>query len=660
MPTVGEIMSLGWRSHQAGDLHHAEQLYRQVIAADPDLVDAWYLCGVVCQVTGRLEEAIAHYRQALHIRPRFAEVQNNLGVALGVQGKFEEAIPWYRQALTLKPDYPDPYSNLGLALTELGRLDEAIASLQTAVRLRPNYAEAYYILGNALQKGDRFAEAVAAYEQTLHCNPGFGDVYNNWGAALTRLGKLDEAVQCLRKAQACRPQEASVLINLANALMEQGQLHEALPCYQQALRLQPDSAANRSCWLVCLNYAPDATPADLFEEHRRWGELHGRAPLLGPLPGHDRDPERRLRVGYFSPDFYHHAASRFIEPILANHDGRQVETYCYAEVGAPDAVTARLHALAHHWRSTFGLSDMQVVERVRADRIDILVDLAGHTAHGRLGVFTRKPAPVQVTYLGYPNTTGLETIDYRLTDEIADPSGEPVCHTETLLRLPGGFCSYAPPANAPAVAPLPAVRNGYVTLGSLQNLAKLNARVLDLWAGVLNALPAARLLLFRHTLVGGTQEYFRAEFARRGIVGDRLRLEHVADPVDGYFGVYHGVDIALDCFPWSGHTTACEALWMGVPVLALYGNHHAGRMAASVLHRLGLDDWIARTPEQYVDLARRHAGDWDRLAQLRAGLREQMRQSSLCDGKNFTQNLEQVFRTVWRRACGQAENLHTQ
>jgi predicted O-linked N-acetylglucosamine transferase (SPINDLY family) len=653
MATVGEILSLGWKYHQAGDLGQAEPLYRRAMQAFPDNADAWYLCGVVCQVTGRVDEAAGYYREALRLRPDYAEVHNNLGVALAVQGNYADAVPCYQRSLSHKPQYPDAHNNLGLALTELGRLDDAIETLREAVRLRPVYPEACYNLGNALQKRDRFDEAVAAYEQALGYKPDYGEVLNNLGAALTRLGKLDEAIVRLQQARAARPQDASVLLNLGNALKEQGKLDEALACYRQALELPPESAATFSNYLFCLNYDPRVTPAQLFEEHRRWDRLHGEVPDTGSGPAPVWDSQRRLRVGYVSPDLYFHAAARFIESFLTHHDPEQVETFCYAEVGAPDEVTARLRALAHQWRPTLGLSDLEVVERIRADGIDILVDLAGHTAHNRLRVFAYEPAPVQVTYLGYPNTTGLRTMDYRLTDAIADPPGEPICHTEELIRLPGCFCCYTPPAQAPEVSPLPAQTNGYVTFGCLQNLAKLNGAVLDLWCELLRAIPTARLLVFRHTLKGEAQEYFRQQFARRGISAAQLQLRHIAEAPAGFLGVYRDIDISLDPFPWNGHTTACESLWMGVPVLTLYGNRHAGRMAASVLHQLNLGGWVARTPAEYIERAVQVARHWNRLSTLRAGLRDWMRQSPLCDGKTFTRGLEQVYRDL----CRQSSNV---
>ncbi|MDR3638897.1 MAG: O-linked N-acetylglucosamine transferase, SPINDLY family protein, partial [Isosphaeraceae bacterium] len=338
------------------------------------------------------------------------------------------------------------------------------------------------------------------------------------------------------------------------------------------------------------------------------------------------------------------------EPILTHHDRARVEPFCYAEVPAADSTTARLHALAAGWRSTVGLTDAQVAEQVRRDRIDILVDLAGHTSGHRLGVFARKPAPVQVTYLGYPNTTGLEEIDYLLTDAVVDPPGEPEWSTEEPYRLPGVFCCYAPPRDAPAVGPPPSAHPGDVAFGSLHKLSKLNGAVLDLWCDLLDAIPSARLLLFRNNLSGTRRDEVRRHFLDRGIASDRVELRHEVG-AGGYLTVYHHIDVSLDVFPWCGHTTACESLWMGVPVITLLGNRHAGRMTASVLMSLGLDDWVARTTADYVAIARHAAESPERLGRLRGELRGRMEQSPLCDGRGWTAGLEDAYRTLWRRWC---------
>ena len=504
-------------------------------------------------------------------------------------------------------------------------------------------------MAQALHQQGMLDEAIASYRRAVELQPNYPDAFNNIGVVLTTQGKLDEAAMYLQQALAADPQHADAHNNLGNVLKEQGRLEEAAYYYDEAVKCRPSFAGAQSNLLVCWNYDPAADPDALFFEHRRWAEVHARA---APASAHrnDPDPERRLRVGYVSPDFYHHAAAHFLEPIFANHDPRAIEVYCYAADYIPDEVTRRFQAKAHAWRSTVGHSDAEVIAQIHSDQIDILVDLAGHTANNRLGVLAHKPAPVQITYLGYPNTTGLATVDYRLTDVVADPSGEPVRYTEELVRLPLAFC-YAVLEDAPKIVAPPASVRGHVTFGSLHNLAKLNGQVLDLWCALLRAVPTSRLLVFRHTLHGSAHEYFHRHLTQRGIGPERFDLRHAAAGRSNYLDVYTSVDIALDAFPWNGHTTACEALWMGVPVVTLYGNRYAGRMAASALTALGLTELIARSPEQYVDIAARWANDFDRLGRLRTSLREKMRTSPLCDGAAFTRSLEEAYRTVWRRWC---------
>jgi predicted O-linked N-acetylglucosamine transferase (SPINDLY family) len=324
-----------------------------------------------------------------------------------------------------------------------------------------------------------------------------------------------------------------------------------------------------------------------------------------------------------------------------------MEVFCYADVPARDTMTARLRGLAHHWKPSNGLTHSELADLVRADGIDVLVDLCGHLAGSRLRAFARRPAPVQVGYLGYPGTTGLEAVGYRLTDAITDPPGEPSCYAEELVRLPGCFCCYAPPATPE----LPPRHNGPLTFGSLHKLEKLNDRVLDLWRTLLEDVPGARLLLARHVLHGDTADVWRRRLRERGFDFGRVELRQVEAVGMGHLKAYADIDIALDVFPWSGHTTACEALWMGVPVVTLRGDRAAGRMTASVLTCLGLREWVADDPAGYRRIAAALAANPGRLAEQRLTLRERMRASPLCDGAAFTRGLEDVYRTLWRRWC---------
>lgn len=723
MTTIHEALLLGRQYHQAGQVAHAAQIYRQVLQADASQADAWYLLAAACQSLGQLGEAEACYRQAARLRPDHAETFNCLGIVLAGLGRFADAAACFRhtlelrpdhaqaynnlgnvlrdlgrlqeaeeccrQALRLKPDYPEAHNNLGNALKDQGRLDEAAASLREALRLRPTYARAYNNLGAVLATQRQFDEAVRCYREALRLQPDLYQAHNNLGVTFAELRQYDQAAACYRDAIRLRPDFADAHNNLGIAYQDVWKLDEALACYQQALRhrpdfadahnqvgtvhmaqgrvaeaiasfrraleLKPDDARVHSNLLLCLNYLPELAPDELYAEHLRWDERHGRVEHLGPLPGHDRDPGRRLRVGYVSPDLRKHAVAYFFEPILANHDAGQVETFCYSFVPHPDAVTEHLQSLAHHWRTITHLSDAEAVEQIRRDRIDILVDLAGHAGNKRLRLFAFKPAAVQVTYLGYPNTTGMKAMNYRLTDAVADPPGEPVRHTEELVRLPDGFCCYQPPAEAPEVSPLPFARKGYFTFGSVHGLPKLNGPLFDVWCQILRAAPDAKLLVHRSVLTGRTRDDLLRAFTERGVDAGRVELGHEADPRAGFLRLYEDVDLCLDAFPYSGHTTMCEALWMGVPVVTLRGNRFAGRVTASVLTSVGLNDLIADTPEQYVELAVRRAREPEALAAIRSQMRERLRHSPLCDGRRFTRHLEEAYRVMWRRWCEQPE-----
>jgi predicted O-linked N-acetylglucosamine transferase (SPINDLY family) len=357
--------------------------------------------------------------------------------------------------------------------------------------------------------------------------------------------------------------------------------------------------------------------------------------------------DQRLRVGYVSPDFRQHPLIRYFEPVLANHDPARVEAICYAAVARPDAVTARLQKLAHGWRWITRMTDAEAAQCIHEDRIDILVDLTGHSSNNRLGILALRPASVQATWLGYLNTTGLDTVAYRLTDDFLDPPGQPIRDTEELLRLPGGMCCFAPPLDAPVVVPLPALRKGHLTFGCLQQLFKLNARVFDLWSDVLKALPDAKLLILRDSLTTTAQDRLRRQFSKRGIGEDRLDLRQ-GPRTEVYLDVYNEIDVCLDTFPCTGGVTTCESLWMGVPVLTLCGARPLGRNSAALLNRVGLKEWIVLTPEEYLTVARSLSGGLEQLAQLREGLRDHVR-ATLCDGKAFTRQLEDVYLKICRR-----------
>ena len=691
-PDFAEAHSnLGNALKNQGKLDEAIAAYRQAIAIKPDYAEAHSNLGAALDDKGMLDEAIAVYRRAISVRPDYAEAHFNLGNALKRQGKLDEATAAYRQAIAIKPDDAEAYSNLGAALNDRGKLDEAIAAYRRAIVIKPDLAEAHSNLGNAFKNQGKLDEAIAAYRRAIAIKPDYAEAHSNLGAALNDQGKLDEAIAACRQAIAIKPDYAEAHSNLGNALKNQGKLEaaiasyrqaiatdpdlaeahsnlgialsnqgkleEAIASYRQAIATNPDLAEAHSNLLFCLNYDDKSTAAQLFAAHREWDERYGR-PLSRPtVYANERETERRLRVGYVSPDFRQHSVAYFLEPLLKGHDRQAVEVFCYAEVRQPDSVTARLHGLADHWLTTVGLSDDELAERIRADGIDILVDLAGHTAHNRLPVFARKPAPVQATWLGYPNTTGLEAIDYRLVDAVTDPAGEAdAWASETLVRLEGGFLCYGGLRDAPEPTAPPCLNAGTVTFGSFNNPAKVSAATFDAWARLLARLPQARLLLKGKPFADATRALFLAHLGERGVAAERVELVAWLPNNAAHLALYDRIDIALDPFPYNGATTTCEALWMGVPVVTLRGDRHAGRVGASLLGQIGLPDLIANSVEEYVEIALALAGDPGRLHDLRRSLRPRLAESPLCDGHAFARKVEVAYRAMWRRWCEAPHN----
>jgi predicted O-linked N-acetylglucosamine transferase (SPINDLY family) len=496
------------------------------------------------------------------------------------------------------------------------------------------------------------SEAAVSFETALSLQPDCAIALNGLGIVRDERGELDQASVYLERARTADPNYTPALTNLGNVRMKQGRLQEASQYFRQVLSLRPYQAMVHSNLLFCLAQDGTIAPESLFAEHCRWGEAHGCVPAMLPPHTNEPTPDRRLRIGYMSPDFRAHAVARFFEPVLAHHDPTQVETYCYAEVAVPDQTTARLQTLANVWQFTCGMADEELARKIYADRIDILVDLAGHTANNRLRVFAYKPAPVQATWIGYPHTTGLKQIDYRLTDMVMDPPSRPTLGTEELMWLRAGGCCFEPPRGAPWVNDLPALRNGYVTFGSLHRLDKLTPEVLDLWCRVLQSVPSARLLVFRDTLRGETQRRLEQEFVQRSIAASRLDLRHACQP--SFYSVYNEIDISLDVLPWGGLTTSCDSLWMGVPFVTLTGDRFSSRMGAYLLGRVGLCEWIAHSTDEYVSVATRAASDLKRLAEVRTTLRVRML-LTVCDGEGVTRGVEEAYREMWRRWCARVQ-----
>ncbi|PWC59584.1 hypothetical protein TSH7_20250 [Azospirillum sp. TSH7] len=539
--------------------------------------------------------------------------------ALGA-GRLEEAEALYRHMLAQDGTAADLWNNFGVVLADLRRPEESAAALRTALALRPNY--------------DR---------------PWVGR-----GAAAYGTNRLDEAVRCWSRAIALNPrQDAGMWFNLGVTHQMRGEAEAAAPCLDQAERLAPADPLIASQRLLCLNYL-DLSGERLLAEHRRFDERFGRLPP--PAPHANRaDPEKRLRIGYLSVEFREHLGAYFLTPLFEAADRSRFEIVCYSILpdSHADAHTARFKAQADGWRNVGHLDDEALAAQIRADGIDILVDLAGHSGLNRLPMLARRPAPVQVTWLGYPNGTGMASVDYRIVDPISDPVGPTDAHAvETLVRLPAPFLCFRPPAAAPAVVPLPAGATGAITFGSFNKLPKITDGTVALWAEVLRRVPDARLLLKDRPLSDpGTAALMRARFAAAGIDPARLDLVGFIKDAAGHLAAYNRIDIALDPHPYNGTITTCDCLWMGAPLVTLAGGRHAARVGASLMAAVGLPELVAATPDRYAAIAADLAGDLTRLMRLRLGMRERLRASPLCDQGRFMRNLETAYRLMWRRWC---------
>jgi predicted O-linked N-acetylglucosamine transferase (SPINDLY family) len=573
------------------------------------------------------------------------------GLAAQQAGRHDEARAIYQQVLAAEPKRPDALHYLGLIASQLGDFGPALDLMKWAVALRPDVPQFHANLGNALRACGRRTEAIDCYHAALRINPQSATYRVNLGNTLWELGQLDDARSALAEATRLAPNSAPGHQGLGLVHKDLGQLDEAIAAFRRTAELDPSLVSAASGYLYTLNYHPGYDPEQISAEHRRWAFVHADPLTAAAAPlTNDPTPDRRLRVGYVSSCFRDHAVNFFFEPLLGAHDRDVVEVFCYSDVAAPDDVTRRLQTLAHGWRLLVGQDDAAVAETVRRDRIDVLVDLNGHMGAHRLLAFARRPAPVQVTYIGYQATTGMTAMDYRLTDDHADPTGQTDgWHTERLLRLPGAFFCYRPPAESPDVVPPPCLSNGSITFGSFNAFAKITPSVLATWAEILRQVPDSRL----HLLVPRStslQERVQRLMSDHGIVPDRIVFVGRAARHE-YLLAYQNVDVALDPFPFNGHTTTCDALWMGVPVVAMCGRSYVQRYGSTALVALGLDDLLATGREEYIGTAVRWARDFARLAQLRTKLRRKMASSVLCDDKAFAAKVESAYREMWRKWC---------
>ncbi|MGD0138256.1 MAG: tetratricopeptide repeat protein [Tepidisphaeraceae bacterium] len=667
-----------------GRTEEAVAAYRLALEISPDLTDARVNLANALSKLGRWDEAIEAYRAAADRRPQDAEIHNALGAALYGGGQIEPALAELATALELRPEFPEAYNNVGNALVSRGDLDLAIAAYRKAVAINPGLTDVQINLANALDRNGQRDQALAVHLQVAKARPDHAETQMSIGDGFYELGRWDEAADAYRRAVELLPQDFHPIACLGRALLakpdldgaiaayrqvleldpnsveaannlgvafkEQGLMDEALDWCEKAMEIQPDSAAVHSNLVYLLSFHAGYDPPELARQQRLWNEKHAR-PLRHLIRPHGNDPapDRRLKIGYVSPDFRQHVVGQNLLPLLSEHDHKEFKIHCYSSVLRPDPITEVLRSHADVWRNVAVHTDDELAEIIRADCVDVLVDLSLHMSHNRLLVFARKPAPVQVSYLGYCAGTGLEAMDYRLSDPYLDPPDSDLSiYSEQTIRLPETYWCYGSAGPTPEPAPPPCQTNGFVTFGCLNNFAKVSPGALDLWAEVLAGVPRSRLIV--HSYPGSHLDAVRRRFAGGGVSPDRLEFL-AKQPWSQYVQTWGRIDVALDPFPYGGGITTCDALWMGVPVVSLIGQTAVGRGGKSILSNVGLPELAARRPRQYVQTAATLAESPGRLAELRGTLRQRMLASPLMSARRFARNVEKAYRLMWRQWC---------
>ena len=646
---------LGLAYHGQGKLDLARLSIEQAIAHGGGTAGQFNNLGNLLQLTDRFDDAVISYRRALELDPRFTDAHYNLGKVAEELDRLEDAAAHYRDAVDCCPEYFDAHYNLGRCLKSLSRLEEAVDAYQRAVALQPASAKALNNLGNVLQDLERVDEAVDCYRRSLAVDPVYADALSNLGGALRMQYALDEAADCFRQAIAADPNHWQAHSNLAGVWKEQGDLDRAIEGYRRAMAIDPGFSKGHTNLIFAMDSNPAYDVAELQEERRRWDSAHAR--LLDPgdiIFENDRDPVRVLRVGYVSPDFRRHSAAYSFGPVVFGHDPAAVEVFCYSDVKKPDDMTDRFRAAAAIWRDVRGLSDEALAEQVRSDRIDILVDLPGHTADHRLLVFARRPAPIQVSGWGSATGTGLAAMDYLMSDAVVVPDDEAPLYAESIVHLPC-YMAFLPPDNAPPVSDTPAGSAGFVRFGCFNRLEKVTDQCLEVWARILRRVPGSRLVMKTKQLDdAGTRDRLHRTLAKFGVAEDRLELLG-GSPREAHLASHSEIDLVLDPFPHGGGISSLEALWMGVPVVALHGRTVTGRVGASILRTIGMPGFIATDMDGYVDIASEAVGDLERLTAIRHGLRGRLAKSPIVDNRLYMHAVEHEYRRMWRTWCSAAD-----
>ena len=640
--------NLGFILQQLGKFNEAEDTYKKMLSLKCNHIEVYNYLGIIQHRQGKFIEAEKSYRKMIELKPDLAEAYNNLGNILNEQDKLIEAEESFKKAIAMKPEYAEVYYNMGIVLNKQRKYNEAEASYKKAIALKPDHIETLNNLGNTLKEQSKFIEAEESFKKVLVLKPDHVEAYNNLGCMFNDQDKFVEAESNLRKAITLNPNYTEAYSNLGNTLQGLGKIEEAIQNYDKAIKLKIDYLTAYNNKNVSLNYSSLYSSLYIYRQHHKFEKQFGGFKIKSPFSVNIKKKfNERLRIGYVSGDFRQHSVAYFFKPLLENHNVHVVETFCYYNNIFVDRVTKSLMKTCDHWRSIFGIANSEILKIIKADKIDILVDLSGHTNNNNLLVFAQKPAPIQVTWLGYPNTTGLSAIDYRFTDSITDPIGETdEFYSEKLLRLPNGFLCFQGNEKVIFESEPPWSRQDYITFGSFNNSSKITPLVIDVWSKILNLVPKSHLILkcnkFKYN-----KDYFFDLFKKKGLTKDRIHLYEHFSSTNDHLELYNSIDIGLDPFPYNGATTTCEALWMGVPVITLQGDRHVGRVGASILTNVGLKDFIAKDIDNYIKLAIEMSSNTNYLKKIRKNLRGQMQKSLLCDSRSFANDIETSYKDMW-------------
>ncbi len=677
------IFDQGLAAHQAGAFADAEPLYQQALAIDPIHKQALSNLGALLARRGELAPAIVCYQRALAVDPGFGECWFNLGNALrrggefgqaegafleslrllpslegaafglgqcqNELGKYQQAAYLFNQIVKHNPNQADAWLHLGLSQKHLGQSSQALESFGMAAKLRPNDDRVQHHLGLAMMDCGRMEDALKVVEGALSLKPDNPTIHNTLGIIFQSLDREDQGLRHNLEAVRLNGQFAEAWNNLGNLLGLMGQPSQAVSAFRKALELRPTAAHFHSNLLLYLHYDPAITPELTHEEHVQWAKAH--LPK-GPVPVeffNSRDPQRRLKIGLVSPDFREHTVVSFLSPFIDSLDRQSIEVFAYSLVNRPDEITRRFQQKVDHFREIANRTDATIAETIRNDQIDILVDFAGHTSGNRLSLFSHSCAPVTLSQFGYPNTTGVPGIEFRMTDAKADPVGmTDDLYTEKLVRLDDFAWVWQPPQSVQAMPPKQVDPNA-IQFGSFNNMAKVNDRVLAVWARILAKTPGSKL-----KILTGKSETTAARIAQamESVNVDPARVERYSrmDKL-AYFTAQASIDIALDPFPYNGGVTSLDALWMGTPVLAMAGRTYVSRQGLAINKTLGLEDWIARNEEEYIAKAVALARETELLVQLRGTLRDQLAHSPICDVKGYGKRWEKAVRALWTKWC---------